>query len=236
MHYDTVIIGTGPAGEGAAMHLAKTGKKVAVIEKYKIGGSNTHWGTIPSKALRHAVERYEELLNYPIFETPQNPEIHKYLKMAENTIYKQEKLRTNFYENNKVDVYFGTAQFLSSKKIEILEKKKTTVDADNFIIATGTSPYRPQEIDFNNPKIIDSNKILQLDYTPQSCTIYGAGVIGCEYASILSSMKMKINLVHQRDKLLSFLDEEIVHALNYNLQSKGVNIFNNEEFESLEEK
>ena len=236
MHYDTIIIGTGPAGEGAAMHLAKAGKKVAIVEKYKIGGSNTHWGTIPSKALRHAVERYEELINYPIFETPQNPDIHQYLKMAEKTICKQEQLRTNFYENNEVDIYFGTAQFLSAKKIEILEKKRTSLSANYFIIATGTSPYRPPEIDFSNPKIIDSNKILQLDYTPHSCTIYGAGVIGCEYASILSSMKMKLNLVHQRDKLLSFLDEEIVHALNYNLQNKGVNIFNNEEFESLEEK
>ena len=103
MHYDIVIIGTGPAGEGAAMHLAKAGKKVAIIEKYKIGGSNTHWGTIPSKALRHAVERYEELANYPIFDTPQTPDINQYLKMAENTICKQEQLRTSFYENNGVE-------------------------------------------------------------------------------------------------------------------------------------
>ena len=144
MHYDTIIIGTGPAGEGAAMHLAKAGKKVAIVEKYKIGGSNTHWGTIPSKALRHAVERYEELINYPIFETPQNPDIHQYLKMAEKTICKQEQLRTNFYENNEVDIYFGTAQFLSAKKIEILEKKRTSLSANYFIIATGTSPYRPK--------------------------------------------------------------------------------------------
>lgn len=235
MNYDTIVIGTGPAGEGAAMHLSKNGQKVAVIENYKIGGNCTHFGTIPSKVLRHQVQKYQEIEMSMFLEKINKPSIEQYFKIADSIVEKQNLLKQSFYDNNKIDIFFGNAYFLSKNQVTIKDKKQK-LTAKNIIIATGTSPYRPEYIDFYNPKIVDSNKIFHLKDTPLSCTVYGAGVVGCEYTSILSSMGIKVNLVHQREKLLSFLDEEIIHALNYTLQSKGVNIYNSEEFDSLEEK
>ena len=231
--YDTIIIGTGPSGEGAAMHLAKGGQNVAIIENNKIGGNSTHLATIPSKVLRHEVQKYQELQNN-FYEIPRL-EIPSYLKRAQIVAQKQENLKKNFYDKNKVSLYYGKAKFCGKNQIEILPEKEK-IQAKNFIIAAGTSPYRPDYIDFNNKKIIDSNSVLQLEGTPMTCTIYGAGVIGCEYASIFSAIGIKVNLVHIREKLLSFLDEEIIHALIFSLQSKGVAIYNNEQFEKLEEK
>lgn len=236
MHYDSIIIGSGPGGEGAAMHLTKHGQKVAIVEKNKIGGDSTHLSTIPSKVLRHVVQKYEDYNKFFNENSILKPKITQFTKLAVEIAKKQEKLRFNFYLKNKVAVHFGMASFINSKKIEVLGERKLQLTADNFIIATGSTPYHPTEIDFKDPQIFDSNKILQIKELPFSCTIYGAGVIGCEYASILSSIGVKINLVHQRASLLSFLDEEIIHALIYNLQSKSVNIFNKEEFDYLEKK
>ncbi len=235
MNYDTIVIGTGPGGEGAAMHLAKHGQKVAAVENNKVGGSSTHLATIPSKVLRHETQKYEEIQNTPFLEKINKLEISQYLQMAEHVTQKQSKLKQMFYDKNKIDTYYGQAHFLAKNKIEIKNLKKK-ITAENFIIATGTSPYRPEFIDFTNKKIVDSSSIFELQGTPFDCTIYGGGVIGCEYASIFASMGIGVNLVHQREKLLSFLDEEIIHALNYSLQNKGINIYNNEFFSALEEK
>ena len=235
MKYDTIVIGTGPAGEGAAMHLAKHGQKIAVVEDYKIGGNCTHFGTIPSKILRNEVQKYQEIEGSTFLEKNYKLDITRYLKITKNVMYRQNILKQSFYDNNKVDIFFGKANFVAKNQLEIKEQKKK-LRANNIVIATGTSPYHPNFIDFKNEKIVDSNKIFYLAGSPHSCTIYGAGVVGCEYASILSSMRIKVNLVHQREKLLSFLDEEIIHALNYTLQSKGVNIYNAEKFDCLEEK
>jgi NAD(P) transhydrogenase len=233
--YDTIIIGTGPAGEGAAMNLAKHGQKVAMVERYKIGGSCTHFGTIPSKVLRHQAQKYKEFQADFFLEKIKKLEISDYFQMAENVVEKQNKLRQNFFVKNNVDIYFGNAKFNGEHEIEIQEEG-VKITADYIIIATGTFPYRPCDIDFDNPKIVDSNSIFHFKGSFSNCTIYGGGVVGCEYASILSAMGIKVNLVHQREKLLSFLDEEIIHALNYHLQNNGVNILGNEDFDFLEEK
>ena len=236
MHYNTIVIGTGPGGEGAAMHLTKNGHKVAVIEKYKVGGSSIHQTTIPSKALRHVIQSQQDYNTLFNQQEDQQYSISYYLQLASKTINRQEDLRQSFYTKNKIDVYFGTASFLSSKEIVVANGKKTKLSADYFIIATGSSPYHPPEIDFTQPKILDSTTILDLASVPFSCTIYGGGVVACEYASILASIGVRINLVHQRNKLLSFLDEEIIHALTYSLQSKGITIFNNETYDLIEQK
>jgi NAD(P) transhydrogenase len=103
-----------------------------------------------------------------------------------------------------------------------------------FLIAVGSRPYRPPEVDFSHPLVRDSDTILSLDRTPDSITIYGAGVVGCEYASIFRNLGVKVNLVNGRDKLLSFLDDEIVDALAYHLRDQGVVIRHNEEHASVE--
>ena len=104
----------------------------------------------------------------------------------------------------------------------------TRISCEHAIIASGSRPYRPPEIDFNHPRIFDSDTILNLGFRPQSLTVYGAGVIGCEYASMFRSLRTKVNLVNTRSKLLEFLDDEIIDALSYNMRDSGIVLRHNE--------
>jgi NAD(P) transhydrogenase len=236
--YDVIVIGTGPGGEGAAMKAIKSGKTVAVIEKYdRVGGGCSHWGTIPSKSLRHAAQQLVDFKTNPLFEKyTSNIEYPQLVKTAESVISKQVKMRQSFYERNDIDIYYGHATFLDSHSIEVrnIGNAIAQLNADFFVIATGSRPYHPKDIDFNHPRVFDSDTILKLDYTPHSITIYGAGVIGCEYASIFRSIGTKVNLVNTRDKLLAFLDDEIIDALAYHLREQGILIRHNEEYNRAE--
>ena len=237
--YDIVIIGSGPAGEGAAMNAAKHGKRVAMIEAYDgVGGACTHKGTIPSKALRHSVKQIIEFNTNPMFRDVGEPRWFSFpqvLKNAEKVIAKQVKLRTEFYSRNRVALYFGQARFIDDHRIEVQESARGNeiLVAEQFIIATGSSPYRPDDVDFGNARIYDSDTILNLGHTPRNLIIYGAGVIGCEYASIFAGLGVKVDLVTSHNELLSFLDDEIVDALSYHLRDNGVMLRLNEEYESI---
>ncbi len=238
--YDAIVIGSGPGGEGAAMNLAKNKKKVALIERYrKVGGGCTHWGTIPSKALRHSVARLIEYNSSPLFqdlELPNTLTFADILKHAQSVIKQQVTLRTSFYDRNRVDLFFGEAHFVDEHTIAINEDDGSvnTITAKNIVLATGSRPYRPDDIDFNHPRIYDSDTILSLERNPRSIIIYGAGVIGCEYASIFRGLGVKVDLVNMRDQLLSFLDKEITDSLSYHLWNSGVIIRNNEEYDRVE--
>lgn len=229
--YDVIVIGSGPGGEGAAMKAVKEGKSVAICDDFiNIGGNCTHSGTIPSKALRHTCQVLSEnnsadRMNYQAI-----------LKSIEPVIDQQYNLRKNFYERNSVDILDGFAKFINEHTIEIENKsgKKKKYSSKFFIIATGSRPYHPEDIDFSHPRILDSDTILSLKDNPRSISIYGAGVVGCEYASIFRELKIKIELINNRSHLLSFLDDEIIDALAYHLRENGVRIRNNEEYKKVE--
>ncbi|MBA3314480.1 MAG: Si-specific NAD(P)(+) transhydrogenase [Planctomycetota bacterium] len=238
--YDVLVIGTGPGGEGAAMQAIKEGRSVAAVERYiLIGGGCTHWGTIPSKALRYAIFQLTEVKNNPLYRNAVDdlhvsfPDLRK---SAGSVIEKQVSMRRGFYDRNGVDLLFGHARFLDPNTVEIAERNggRQVVAADEIVIATGSRPYRPPEIDFGHPRVFDSDTILNLGFTPKSISIYGAGVIGCEYASMFRNLGVKVNLVNTRDKLLEFLDDEIIDALSYHLRDRGVLIRHREAFESVE--
>jgi len=238
--YDVIVIGSGPAGEGAAMNAAKQGRRVAVIEEQDlVGGNCTHKGTIPSKALRHSVKQIIEFNTNPMFRDIGEPRwfsFPKVLKRAEKVISNQVVLRTNFYARNRIDVFFGRARFQDKNTIEVsgTAKGTETLRSKNVIIATGSRPYCPADIDFNHPRIYNSDTILKLSHTPRTLIIYGAGVIGCEYASIFSGLGVKVDLIDNRDRLLSFLDGEISDALSYHLRNNAVKIRHNETYEAVE--
>lgn len=238
--YDVVVIGAGPGGEGAAMTAAKNGKSVAVVDRYEeIGGGCVHWGTIPSKALRQAIWQLHQYRESPIFSRHLDDLDITYpdlLRTANSVIEKQARMRRNFYDRNHVRLIDGHACFVDANTIEVQNGhgSRERVRGDSFVIATGTSPYRPADIDFEHPRIRDADTILKLNDTPQSITIYGAGVIGCEYASIFRNMGVKVNLVNSRDKLLSFLDDEIIDALAYHLRDQGAIIRHNEEYSKVD--
>lgn len=232
--FDVVVIGSGPGGEGAAMKCAKAGKTVAMVEAYEyVGGGCTHWGTIPSKALRQVIAGLREMRENPQFHDGMEPRVSfpALLRSAESVIRKQVVMRQSFYDRNTVQVIHGRARFRDAHTLEVALNNggHEILRAQQFVIATGSRPYHPPEVDFNHPRVHDSDSILRLDQTPESITIYGAGVIGCEYASIFRNLGCKVNLINTRDRLLSFLDDEIVDALAYHLREQGVLVRHNEE-------
>jgi NAD(P) transhydrogenase len=238
--FDTIVIGTGPAGEGAAMKLAKAGKLVAVVEAHdKVGGGCTHWGTIPSKALRHSIQLLADYRRNPLFQHTRDQvevEFPDLLLAADAVIHEQVRTRYRHYQRNRVELIFGRARFVDAHQVEV-QRPDGVADimaADSFVIATGSRPYHPPDLDFDHPRILDSDSVLGLAHTPRSVTIYGAGIIGCEYASIFSNLSVKVNLVNTRDRLLSFLDDEITDALSYHLRQQGVVIRNDEVYERVE--
>jgi NAD(P) transhydrogenase len=239
-HFDVVVIGTGPGGEGAAMQACKQGLNVAVVERFqKLGGGCTHWGTIPSKALRYAIFQVAEVNTKPLFrECGINVDFdfQRLRKSAQTVIAQQTELRASFYERNRVPLFRGEGRFIDPHTIEVSEERgaKDILSADNIVIASGSRPYRPTDVDFNHPRIFDSDTILNLSYTPKSICVYGAGVIGCEYASMFRNMGVKLNLINTRARLLEFLDDEISDALGYHMRENGAVIRHGEEYERIE--
>ncbi|WP_284194141.1 Si-specific NAD(P)(+) transhydrogenase [Vibrio zhanjiangensis] len=239
-HFDVIVIGSGPGGEGAAMGLTKAGLNVAIVEKEtSVGGGCTHWGTIPSKSLRHAVSRIIEFNSNPLF-CHNNTSLHatfsNILGHAKTVIDKQTRLRQGFYDRNQCSLIFGTARFTDKYTIAITQADGTEelYSADRFVIATGSRPYQPKDVDFMHERIYDSDSILSLDHDPRHIIIYGAGVIGCEYASIFRGLGVKTDLINTRDRLLSFLDNEVSDALSYHFWNSGVVIRNDETYQKIE--
>jgi NAD(P) transhydrogenase len=237
--FDVIVIGSGPGGEGAAINAAKNGKSVLVVERRaEVGGNCTHTATIPSKALRSTISEMLSLTSKPLFQElikPGRLSFQELLKGAHSVTSKQVNVRRAFYERNNVRMIHGQARFIDAHTLEVEhgEGARDRFQGSHFVIASGSRPYHPPDIDFTHPRIFDSDTLLQLSFTPQSITIYGAGVIGCEYTSMLRNLGLKTNLINTRAKLLEFLDDEIVDALAYHLREQGVVIRHDEEYEKV---
>lgn len=238
--YDLLVIGTGPAGEGAAMAAIKNGRRVAAVEsRSQVGGNCLHKGTIPSKSLRHVIQqiiRYRKSNIFSRLGDTHSISFPDVLTEAQRVVPKQVAVHNAFFVKNRVQLYTGDAKFLDKHTVEITasDNIKEKVTAKEFVIATGSRPYNPSNIDFSHHRVYDSDSILEMTHTPRNIIIYGAGVIGCEYASIFAGLGIKVDLINTRDRLLSFLDDEIAGALNYHLMDVSVMIRHQEDFDSLE--
>lgn len=240
-HFDVIVIGSGPGGEGASINLAKAGKEVAVIEKHSlVGGGCTHWGTIPSKTFIQVVRQYSDVKKSRLIDR-----VHHHVKVSsrdlmnavEDVVDRQVRDREGFYERNDVKVIEGVARFVDPHSIEITDEAGNSrlLTADYFVIAAGSHPYRPDDIEFDAPRVVDSDTVLQMKELPGTLTVYGAGVIGSEYASAFKDLGVKVNLVNTRERLLEYLDEEISNALSYHMRDEqGILIRQNEEYERVE--
>ena len=240
-HFDVIVIGSGPGGEGAAIMLAKSGKSVAIIEnRFLVGGGCTHLGTIPSKALIHVVQQYAEDKKHRLFNRDRHPgrvTRDDLMDAINNVVAQQVRDREDFYERNHIVIVAGHARFTDPHSIEVQDETGTQrqMTAEHFVIASGSHPYHPDDVPFDNPRVVDSDTILKMDDLPGTLTVYGAGVIGCEYASAFKNIGIKVNLVNTRERLLEYLDDEISSALSYYMRDEqGVLIRQNEEYERVE--
>ncbi len=240
-HYDLAVIGSGPAGQRAAVQAAKLGKNALVIDKHSpIGGVSLHLGTIPSKTLREAVlylsgwrQRGFYGRSYRVKEQITAEDLTQRLNM---TIRHQVEVLQHQLYRNRVDVISGTAKFVDSNTLAITLDNDDIqkITADKFVIATGTTPAHPDNIPFDGDTIIDSDHILEIETLPRSMIVVGAGVIGAEYASIFNALDIQITLLDVRETMMDFMDKEIVDEFIYNLRDRDISVRLGEEVTSIE--
>ena len=180
-----------------------------------------------------------EYNNNPLFnksETAETLTFENILQHTTKVIRDQVRLRGGFYNRNDVTIYHGEASFIDKHTLNIQYPDGTSeqLTAKTIVIASGSRPYRPADVDFTHSRIYDSDTILSLKHEPKSIIIYGAGVIGCEYASIFKGLGCKVDLINTRDRLLAFMDAEMTDSLSYHFWNSGIVIRHNEEYESIQ--
>lgn len=234
-HYDLVVIGSGPAGEKGAAQAAYFGKKVALIEKQpNLGGAAANTGTLPSKTLRETALYLSGFRKRELYGVEFN---FKDRVTARDFLYRERQVvaseRARIMDNlnrHKVDLYHGRA-FFDSDHALIVEPENAagiTLEADRFLIATGSRPFHPEVFPFYNPRVFDSDSILNLHDIPPSMLVAGGGVIGCEYACMFAALGVKVTLIEGRDRLLGFLDSEFSQLLANSMRAMGIDLHLND--------
>lgn len=238
-HFDLIVIGTGPAGEKAAVKAAYFGHKVAIIEKQdSYGGAEVITGTLPSKTLKETALFLSGKFEKGLYGVERSLE-HK--ASIEDFMFRKNTVCTSAHnaikenlQRHKVTVFHGTASFVDPHTLEIKTKNEPLqIRGKYIIIATGSYPYHPDTIPFDGKRIHDSDTILNLTRFPKSLCIVGAGVIGCEYATIFSTMGTKVFLVNDKDKILPFVDQEIASELVKQMDASGIEILFHESIKSI---
>ena len=226
--YDLVVLGSGPAGQKGAICAAKLHKKVAIVEKkWELGGVCVHSGTIPSKTLREAVlylSGFRERTFYG-----RNYQLKEQVNMSDLTfrvdaVIKRETevIQAQLHRNNVAPID-GYGRFLDPHTLEVENMdgvKKIT--SDNFLISTGTRPASDAHYQIDGKNIFNSDQLLSLAAIPRELVVVGAGVIGLEYASMLSALGVKITLLDARPTILDFIDREIMDSLQFQLRQLGM--------------
>ena len=239
-HYDMLVIGSGPAGQKAAIQAAKVGKKVGIIERKKfVGGLCINSGTIPSKSLREAVLflsgfRQRNLYGAS-YRVKKEITFEDLLFKCDHVVKAEQEVVQNQLVRNRVEYITGNASFIDPHRLSIKQDTETNeLSADYIIVAVGTEPSRPAGIPFDDKTIIDSDGLLTLNQLPKSLTIVGGGVIGCEYASILATLGIPVVLIERHPRLLEFVDSELIEALQYQMRSIGITLRFNEEVTTVQ--
>jgi NAD(P) transhydrogenase len=241
LKYDLVVIGSGPAGQRAAVAASKMNKRVVVVEaRSVVGGVCINTGTIPSKTMREAVlhlSGYNYRTLYGI-----NYRVKEKISMADLAFRVQAVIKTEVdvteaqLSRNGVDVVHGIARFVDTHKVLVEGPQgDTTIEADHIIIAVGTKPASSPKVPINGRTIVNSDQILDLQELPRTLIVVGGGVIGVEYTCMFAVLGVRVTLIEKRDRLLEFADREIIEALSYHLRDSRVTMRLGEELESVEE-
>ncbi len=234
-HYDLLVIGTGPAGQKAAVQAAKLGKKVGIVERKEVvGGVCINTGTIPSKSLREAILYLSGFRQRNLYgadyRLKQTITIEDLAFRCQHVISNEIQIVQNQMARNRVDLLYGTASFVDHHRLRIQQTTGSVEHtADFIVVAVGTEPARPSHVPFDGSAIIDTDGILTLKHIPTSMVIVGGGVIGTEYASILATMGVSVVLIDKRPRLLEFVDAEIITVLQHQMKDIGIALYHDEE-------
>jgi NAD(P) transhydrogenase len=240
--HDLLVIGSGPAGQRAAIQAAKINKRVAVVErKMIIGGVCINTGTIPSKTLREAVlhlSGYREHSLYGAsYTVKQNITMADLLYRTDHVIQHELDIVRHQLQRNRVELVSAEASFVDANTIRLKYvdgRGWRDVTAANIVIATGTRATKSDHIPFDGKRIFISDDLLQLDHLPRTLTVVGAGVIGLEYASIFATLGVRVTIIDKRRRLLPFVDAEIIDSLTYHLNQQRAIMRLGEEVDDIE--
>ncbi len=238
--YDLVVIGSGPAGQRAAVAASKMNKRVAVVEaRTVVGGVCINTGTIPSKTMREAVLHLSGYNYRSIYGV--NYRVKEKITMADLAFRVQAVIKTEVdvteaqLSRNGIEVVHGIASFIDPRQVHVKgPQTETTLESDRIIIAVGTKPASSPKVPVNGSTIVNSDQILGLQALPRSLIVVGGGVVGVEYTCMFAVLGVRVTLIEKRDRLLEFADREIIEALSYHLRDARVTLRLGEEVESVE--
>lgn len=232
--YDLIVIGSGPAGQKAAIQSAKLGKRTLVIEaRSVVGGACLYDGTIPSKSFREAIVHlsgYKQRAHYgQAYRVKQNIEMEDLTDRTDGIVEDIEQTMKSQLLRNNIEIVVGKGAIVGDHEVKISTgKREQFVTTDYIVVAVGTHPWQPSDFQFDGKAILDSDSILHMQKLPKSLSIVGGGVIGCEYGSMFAALGIKVTIVEQRESIISFVDKELVDSLVYTLREQKVTIVVND--------
>lgn len=227
LHFDLAVIGSGPAGQKAAIQGAKAGRTVALIERDRaLGGSCVHRGTIPSKTLREnalRVKNMRMIAEIAHFELPEDIELATLIHRLEEVLQAHDTYMRRQIDRNNIRLIHGKAHFTSANRICVTDVRGQTqcIEADNVIIATGSLPRQPDHIAIDHEHLFDSDSILSMLYLPRSLTVLGGGVIASEYASIFQALGVQVTMIDRYPQPLGFLDKDLTSTFVAAFENMG---------------
>lgn len=241
MHFDFLVIGSGPAGQKAAIQASKLGKQAAVVERTTtLGGVSIHTGTIPSKTLREAVmylTGYHQRTFYGrSYAVDSDITMTDLMLRAEHVIQHEIQITTEQLLHNGIEVLSGEASFADDRTVAVARAggPVTDVTADRILIATGSEAARGPHIPFDGRRVLTSDDLLRLPEVPASLIIVGGGIIGAEYAGIFAALGVAVTLIDRRPRLLPFLDREVGEVLERSLAEDGAALHLGEDVETVD--
>ncbi|HEU0295156.1 MAG TPA: Si-specific NAD(P)(+) transhydrogenase [Anaerolineales bacterium] len=227
-HYDLIVIGSGPAGEKGAAQAAYFEKRVALIERAPyVGGAGINTGTVPSKTLREAALYYSGLQQRGLYgidySLKENMSVADFMHREKIVVENERRIIENNLHRHNITLVRGEAAFKDAHTVRVSSSEgETEIGGDIILIATGSSPYHPPEIPFDGNLIYDSDSILHMNRIPKTMAVVGGGVIGTEYASIFAALGVQVMLVEPKERVLPFVDYEMIHRLQDQLNLLGL--------------